>query len=360
MLPYWLLFLTPALAAIVEAAPPSTRQAGRHASVAQLQWLVVWVAIALVIGLRDKVGGDWFNYEGMLEQSEGTTFWEALTSTDPGFALLNWLTLQMDWGMVGVNMMTAPLFSLGLVRFCRSLPRPWLALAISIPYLVIVVAMGYSRQGVALGCGMLGLVALQRQSVVAFVFWVLLGATFHRTAVLLLPIAALVHNRKPLLTVVYGLIVVVGAYFVAVSEAATDLYENYVLSEYQSEGAAIRLAMNAVAAVLLLWKSRDFAWTPSQASLWRWFAWISLLLLAALAMTTASTAVDRVGLYMLPLQLVVFSHLPEVLGGRARKKHVWVAVVIMYYALVLFTWLNFATHSHYWLPYRFYPLELVE
>ena len=31
----------------------------------------------------------------------------------------------------------------------------------------------------------------------------------------------------------------------------------------------------------------------------------------------------------------------------------------MYYSAVLFVWLNFATHSQYWLPYRFYPLELL-
>jgi hypothetical protein len=31
--------------------------------------------------------------------------------------------------------------------------------------------------------------------------------------------------------------------------------------------------------------------------------------------------------------------------------------VIIYYAVVLFIWLNFANYSAYWLPYRFYPLE---
>jgi len=26
------------------------------------------------------------------------------------------------------------------------------------------------------------------------------------------------------------------------------------------------------------------------------------------------------------------------------------------YELVMFVWLNYATHSKYWLPYQFYPL----
>jgi hypothetical protein len=35
----------------------------------------------------------------------------------------------------------------------------------------------------------------------------------------------------------------------------------------------------------------------------------------------------------------------------------WVGGILLYYGVVLFVWLNFATHAQYWLPYRFYPLE---
>jgi hypothetical protein len=31
-----------------------------------------------------------------------------------------------------------------------------------------------------------------------------------------------------------------------------------------------------------------------------------------------------------------------------------VAAVVIYYALVMFVWLNFATHALYWLPYKLY------
>lgn len=353
MWPYWLMFLLPAVGAIMEGASQSRRMA-RHA---QLQWTAVGVAVALLIGMRSRVGGDWGNYEAMLESWVGMPFSEAVTSTDPGFGLVSWGASQLDWGMVGVNMLTAPLFALALIRFCRTLPRPWLALAISVPYLVIVVGMGYNRQGVALACSMLGLLALGKGSVRAFVGWVLLGATFHKTVILLLPIAALVRNPNIILKLVYSILVVIGAYFVVLSDAASDLYQNYVVAEYQSEGALVRLLMNAVPAVVFLSMWRRFQMTPTQAALWRWFAWISLLLVAALFATNASTALDRVALYMLPMQVVVFSRLPEVLGANSRRGQVWVGAVLIYYAVVLFTWLNFASHSQYWIPYRFYLFE---
>ncbi len=59
------------------------------------------------------------------------------------------------------------------------------------PYLINIVAMGYTRQSVALGFAMIGLAALGEQRVRRFVLWVLVGALFHKSAVLLLPIAAL-------------------------------------------------------------------------------------------------------------------------------------------------------------------------
>ena len=38
--------------------------------------------------------------------------------------------------------------------------------------------------------------------------------------------------------------------------------------------------------------------------------------------------------------------------GRGRGLRNWVMAVVAYYTAVLFVWLNFATHSQYWLPYQ--------
>ena len=34
-----------------------------------------------------------------------------------------------------------------------------------------------------------------------------------------------------------------------------------------------------------------------------------------------------------------------------------VVAILLYYGAVQFVWLNFANNAHYWVPYRFYPLE---
>jgi hypothetical protein len=63
-----------------------------------------------------------------------------------------------------------------------------------------------------------------------------------------------------------------------------------------------------------------------------------------------STAVDRIALYVIPLQLVVGAHLPGArLFGLTPKQMMLAA--LGFCVAVEFVWLNFAVHASYWLPY---------
>lgn len=359
MLIYWLMFFTPALIAIADRriARPVVEWTDLNES--RSAWVLVGVLVALLIGMRYQVGGDWFNYLRHLENSRDVPLAEALQKYDPGYQLLVWLSLKLGWGVIGLNVVAGILFAIGLTVFCLAMPQPWLALSVSMPYMVIVMAMGYTRQSVALGLAMLGLIALQRHRLLTFLVMVVLGATFHRSAVLLLPIAALASTRNRYWSALWATSVTLLAYELLLEDSVHHLVTNYIEAEYQSEGALVRLAMNAVPAVLMLKWRHNFFPERTERNLWSWFAVISLILFAVFYLTPASTAVDRVALYMLPLQLVVFSRLPVVLGGATGEVKQWTLLVLLYYAAVLFVWLNFATHAKYWLPYGFYPLELV-
>ena len=282
----------------------------------------------------------------------------AIAKGDPAYRLLNLLAVKLGWGISGVNLVSAALFSSGLVFFCRGLPRPWLALAVAMPYLVTIVAMGYTRQSVALGLAMLGLVGLTRRANLWFVFWVLAAATFHKSAVLLLPIAALAATRNRYWTMLWVSAITLLAYTLFLEDSVDALYTNYIERQYHSQGALIRSAMNLVPACIYLVLGNRFQLHPAEAKLWRWFSIISVILFLILMFTPATTAVDRVALYMLPLQLVIFSYLPDVLGRAGGQNRGLVSLILLFYGAVLFVWLNYASHAFAWLPYQFYPLEV--
>jgi hypothetical protein len=373
MWPYWLMFLVPAWSALSSVDGPAMGAVRRPRGFA-FSWALTWLVATLLIGFREEVGGDWGNYFDYLFKAAGLGIVDVLRESEPGYLLLNWISAQMDWGIYGVNVICGALFATGLIALCRRQPLPWLALAVAVPYLLIVVAMGYSRQGVALGLAMLGLVALGDGSTVRFVALTTLAATFHKSAVLLLPIAALAATRNRYWTLLWVGLVAAVAYKLMLENDVENLYTNYVQAESQSSGTLPRLLMNGLpAAAFFVWRSR-FRFSESDARLWTWFAILSFVLLGLFVVSPSTTAVDRIALYLLPLQLVVFSHLPlalnetkspEVTTNRAvsgeptlNRKNVMivVAAILAYYAAELFVWLNFGANSFSWIPYQLFFL----
>lgn len=345
MIPYWLLLLLPIWACV---------HGPRRHWPAWQAWLI-GIALTLFIGLRHEVGGDWFSYLPYLTRAAGLSLAEVVAWGDPGYNALNWLFASHPWGIYGVNLVSGALFSAGLVLFCRAQPRPWLALCLAIPYLVIVVAMGYSRQGVALGLIMPGLLALEQGRVRPFLLAMGAAATFHSTALVMLAfvLPAVPGRSLAMRALRLLLLLIVGGALVQTFLAARveGLVGGYIEAEYQSEGAAIRVAMNLLPGLMLVLWPKCFELTDQQLRLWRAMAFTALACAVALVLLPAnSTALDRFALYVIPLQLVVGSRLPgsQLFGLQPRQL---LLVVLGFCVAVEFVWLNFAIHASGWLPY---------
>ncbi|WP_324808144.1 EpsG family protein [Sphingomonas sp. LY29] len=311
------------------------------------------VFIALMIGLRYEVGADWENYEFIFSYARFSELGEMLVLGDPGYQFINWVVQAAGFEIWVVNMFCGVVFAAGLFSFARIQPNPWLAVLIAFPYFAIVVAMGYSRQSVALAVVMAGLAALCRgRSITVYIGYIALAATFHKSAVLALPVAIFAGQRNLALNLIVGLAASVLLYDVFVSDAVEGLMRNYVEAEYSSQGAIIRVAMGALPALIYLPWMHRFAFDEGERKLWRNFALAALALVIVLATTPSSTAVDRVALYVLPLQIAIFCRLGIAFPGFSLHK---VAVAVYCFA-IQFVWLNFAEHAQYWVPYQLYPL----
>ena len=354
MWPYWVLFIVPAFLAVTKLRQTEQPLSGEPWAKA---WRTTFFFLMIMIGLRHEVGGDWGIYLLHVHDKEGQTLKDVFSQTygDPADTILNWIASQLGLGIYLVNSVSAILFTFGLLVFCRFQPRPWLALTVAVPYLITVVAMGYTRQGVAIGLAMLGLVALGNQSVIRFLIWIALAASFHKSAVILVPLAVLAGSRHRLLVAFWVSVTAALLFILLLQEYVDTLVMGYIDAEYESSGAAVRIAMNAVPATLFLLFRRRFQLSPAQRTFWTWMALVALAFVALLYVSPSSTAVDRVALYWIPLQLFVWSRVPDAMGRPGGKNLVWVYAVVGYSASVHFVWLFFATHAGGWLPYQFYP-----
>jgi hypothetical protein len=356
MWPYWVLFLIPAYWAIARLKPISNFDQKARLRSWTFLWKSMFVFLVLMIGLRHEVGGDWIQYLEMLDSYTENSRDEFLFQ-DPAFVLFNRLAVKSGLGIYFLNLLSALFFCWGLIVFCRAQQRPWLALTVAVPYLITVVAMGYTRQGVAIGIAMVAMTALGQGGIFRFVIWIALASTFHKSAIILLPMAVLANSKRRIFTLLWVGVASIILYMLMVQEALSFLMGGYIQDAMQSSGAGIRVAMNAVPAALFLLFRKRFELSAEQRSFWSWMAWSALLLIVLLAVSPSSTAVDRIALYWIPLQLFVLSRLPNALGKRDGKNLLWVLVVVTYSATVHFIWLLYADTAFAWLPYKFYPLD---
>ena len=356
---YWLLFAIPAFFSFI-----GERRSDHNSEFFSLRfdglWWLFFVIFTLFIGLRVQVGGDWgsyLTYYKIISSSPLSETFDPLA--DPSYMFLNYLSGLYGLGIYGVNIFSAFIFLLGLFIFCRSLPRPFLALTAAIPYMVIVVGMGYTRQGIALGLIMLGLVAISRNKIILFFLLIILAATFHKTAIVMLGIAGLASTRNRFWIFIWASLISYFSYALFLSDSFERFITYYYEQSYQSSGALIRILMLILPALILLFFFPRFEFNETIGSLWWWSAIISVLLLILLFTINASTAIDRIGLYLLPIQLIVFSYLPDIFSRKGDLSKVIILFIIFYYTLVLYVWLYFATFSHMWQPYRTALFEML-
>ena len=346
MFPYWLLFSVFAVGAL---------QSPRRVMHNRVLLIAGSVLVALMIGLRYEVGGDWDAYIRHFDTVRHLELGDALLMGDPGYTLLNWAVHKLGAGIWAVNITCGIIFAWGVYRLAVIQPNPWLAFAVAVPYLIIVVAMGYSRQGVAIGLLMLGFAGLGTHSLPRFVLYTLLAASFHKTALIVLPLVAFSVNRNRIVVAASVGAFALLAFFLFLQSSVDELSAAYDDPSITSEGAIIRIIMNLVPATIFLIFQKNFRMPNEQRILWRNLSFCAFIALILLMGIQASTVVDRLALYMIPLQLVVLSRLPMALQRKGVSVRVLTIAVLAYSAVVQFTWLNFAGHASYWLPYRVYP-----
>lgn len=343
MLTYWLMYFIPASMALFTS--------GHFRKTNIIPWYLVGFLFILIIGPR-LVGGDLSNYMRHFNDTRGLPFTQAMmvfSRGDPGYQFLNWLFNDFVWGFYTVNTIFAAIFTFGLIKLSRDQINPWIAFSVAVPYMVIVVAMGYTRQSVSIGLFMLAITYLREGKLKTYVAWVFIAALFHKTAILMMPLGFFLYGKGWTLRILMLLPLMYGGWSLFIEEQQDKLWQNYVEAEMESQGAMIRVFMNFIPSFLLMMYRKEWKRSFNDYTFWFWIALGSIIALGLVNL--ASTAVDRIALYFIPIQLVVFARLPYLARKQIPPKFTKILIVLGYIA-VLFVWLNFAHHSKMWLPYQ--------
>jgi hypothetical protein len=314
-------------------------------------WLFSIVFI-LLIGLRHDVGGDWARYISIYEYHKGTDLdFSQFISGDYAYETIHWFSLNYLNGVYATNFICSIIFVSGLIRFCRTMPLPWLALFASVPFLVIVVSMGYTRQSAAMGFLLWALVDLIKGKTLKYYVYIAIGSLFHKTLLMMMPIGYIYNLNYIRIAslITFVSIFLFFLYFLLIEKIEHMLYYYVQIDYMYSGGAFVRVFISFIASIVFFIYRKEFKEKFHGEKLWYMFAVVNIFLLPLAYFY--STFADRIAIFFLPIQLVVLSSVPILIKSRSLKS-VFLLCAITLYISSLFIWLNFGNHSNNWIPYQ--------
>jgi hypothetical protein len=348
MMVYWSFVLIPTLLSLSESMR-------RNRGLTTVLLGVIFVSLFFFMGLRETAG-DYTTYLNLYELLAGADLETSLSSVEPIYGLLNWISSHLGWGLYGVNSACALVFLYCLARVASREKLPLLLTTLAIPYFVIVVGMGYTRQGVAAALVMLSIMHLRENRLLLACLAILVGTGFHYSAFAGMALPLFVRTRHQTgVRWFVSRVAVLAIIAVSAQSFLSDRIDNYVatyleIDRYESSGALLRSLVTAVAGVAFFTWRKELKRAYADYALWQPIAVVALL--CPPLSLVASTPVDRMGLYLLPFQIITFSRLPVVINGGHSALGIKL-VILCGYLLYFYTWLHLGSFAgDLWLPYR--------
>ena len=322
-----------------------------------LLWAVL-VGLVLFVGTRLDTGCDFSSYQQrFLNAVYYESVADAISGGEPGFQALVYATREAGLDYVWLNVFCALIFFVGAGFFVRRHPEPLVVVALMFPILIVQLSMSGVRQAIAVSFMMLALVAFMDRKRVLSVVWIILGASFHQSVLLFLPLAWM-SGRQLSVPRVLGALAILGPLALLMISDRIQVYEDryveQIYGENDSVGGLIRLALLVITALIFeLYKKRVMLAFPNQFLMMRVFSLISLALIPVAMISTV--AVHRLGFYVLPAQLFTLAILPLAIFQRGINRMFFRLVPLAVYAAYMIVWFSTSRHAQIcYSPYNSY------
>ena len=318
-----------------------------------LYWFIL-LGLFFLSGFRWAVGCDFGAYEHIFL---GTTRlpWGNLNVVavlnEIGFVGLMRGIHQLGLSYTYLNVATSFIFFLGLHKLAIRQPNPLAILVFAFPLLLINLPMGAIRQGAAVGFICFAINAFSDKQLLRYILYVFAAVTFHVSALIFLLFAPFIYwnfSLKNIFLVVFPSAVLTGIAFIG-----SDLYVvfeyRYLNSKVDAVGAVFRLATLVLAGGLFVTTLR-YKWQqlyPHDYKIINIAAWA--MIVSPLLLVISSTIGDRIGYYLMPLQLIIFARIQFIPG--MFRVFLTAAPYVGLIALFL-VWTQVSKYFNCYVPYR--------
>lgn len=295
------------LQGLVSAGRPSSRR---------LFYLISIVGLFLFVAFRYKVGCDWSGYLNHYETMRFQPIEVALERREPGYwSLLTFIhSLGLEYPYI--NVITGAIFFIGFHTFAKRQPDPLGFLILSLPVLIINLPMSAIRQAAGFGFLCLAYCAFIDRSLVRYVALILAGSLFHASVVMFLMLVPFIKGGLTPRNIFLGITLALpGGYFLLQDEV--EFYaDRYLESGIDATGGPFRASLLAIVGLFFLFQLRQ-RWLSRFRKDYDLALIGSVAMVVVLPIALASSVIgDRIGYYIMPLQLMVLARLPYLYEGR--------------------------------------------
>ena len=313
--------------------------------------IAIAALLTVFIGLRYYIGVDWITYELIFIDVRSMSLWNALAYGDGAYSLINWVVAKFGGWVWHVNLICALIFSTGLVLFCAKLPKPGLAIATAVPTLIIITAMGYTRQAAALGCIMIAYTQFKGAISWRWMAWLLLAVFFHKSAIVAFPLFALSGTQHRWLTILISAVALSSITLTLLVQNFSSVVALYIGGEMESSGALPRIGIGFLIG-MLFFLIKDSGIFGERNLLVRNAAICMIAFLPLYLIFDTSTLIDRFAIIFLPFQCAICAGVVASIDSKGILGPIVNLLLLLVYATILLAWLMFSTYSSYWLPYE--------
>ncbi|MGX5025888.1 EpsG family protein [Enterobacter asburiae] len=281
----------------------------------------------LVIGLRDKVGVDWYNYVRMYNRFN-TVPWRYDTH-ELLYKLVNILGFQSGIGFGFVIFITSAIFIMAIIKGAEAAKiNPYYFFVLSGGYIFVMAGVNYIRQGVALAVMVIAFAHLLNGDKLKFFIYTLLAGLFHTSAILLVFFIVIDFN---IFFIVIGLILLL----VIILYLPLDRYENYITSNMESAGLYLRVSYLIVPVMYL---SLNYLYWKEKNRLTKriYLACISSPLVMLILAMISSTIADRVSYYFIVLITLIAMQIA--MNNKSNRGTLYLAMIFLVSISSLSVW----------------------
>ena len=316
------------------------------------------ILLILFAGTRNEIGGDWNNYYNFFTSFETKGF--KILQKDFLFFFVNYVFYNLGLSIFFLNTFTALISILLIIKYSENFYNPKLAILISIPYIIIVVLMGYNRQGIALCILMFSINYFKEKKYLQFILLVITASLFHYASLFyLLFVLIFIKNKlKLLINLIFFSFLIILSLFIFQYDYYLFRIFNFFNSKYYwyvsdgnyfaSTGIYYRLLINLVPAIILIIFHKKFDSNKNEKKLYLVFSLLTIIVFPVASL--GSTFVDRLFIFLYPLQLYVYSNYNCYITERSHN--IFIFLLFIFYFIILYVYLVFGLYSSEWIPYK--------